>query len=41
MPSERIRRRIENLLDEADEVYARRDWAVAEDRANTALGLAP
>ena len=41
MPSERIQRRIESLLDEADDAYARHDWAVAEDRANTALGLAP
>ena len=41
MPSERIQRRIDSLLDEADEAYARHDWAVAEDRASTALGLAP
>ena len=41
MPSERIQRRIESLLDQADEAYARHDWTVAQDRASNALGLAP
>ena len=41
MASERIRRRIERLLDEADEAYSSHDWALAADRAKTALGLDP
>ena len=41
MPSKRIQRRIDSLLDEADDAYARHDWTAAEDRASTTLGLAP
>jgi hypothetical protein len=41
MPSERIQRRIDKLLDESDEAYARQDWAVVETTANSALGLDP
>ena len=41
MPSERIQRRIDALLDEADEAYSNHDWEQAENRARTALGLEP
>ena len=41
MPSERIQRRIEKLLDEADEAYAQQDWEVVETTASSALGLDP
>ena len=41
MPSERIQRRIEKLLDEADEAYAQQDWELVETTASSALGLDP
>ena len=41
MASERIQRRIEILLDEADEVVAQSDWAVVLDRAPNGLRLDP
>ena len=41
MASERIQRRIEQLLDEADEAVARSDWAVVRDRAQNVLRLDP
>jgi len=39
MTSQRIQRRIEALLDEADEAVARKDWATAIELANDALTL--
>ena len=39
MPSERIQRRIDQLLDEADDAVARRDWATVHDAANAVLAL--
>ncbi len=39
MASERIQRRIETLLDEADEAVANSDWAVVRDRAQNVLRL--
>ncbi|HTE87140.1 MAG TPA: hypothetical protein VK821_20705, partial [Dehalococcoidia bacterium] len=39
MPSERIQRRIDQLLDEADEAVARREWADVRDAANAVLAL--
>ena len=41
MASERIQRRIEILLDEADEAVAISDWAVVRDRAQNVLRLDP
>ena len=41
MTSERIQRRIENLLDEADAALVERDWATVLDRAQTVLALDP
>ena len=41
MASERIRRRIEILLDEADEAVSLSDWAVARDRAQNVVRLDP
>ena len=41
MPSERIQRSIDALLDEADESYFGHQGDLAEDRAGTALGLDP
>ena len=41
MASERIQRRIETLLDEADEAVANSDWAVVRDRAQNVLRLDP
>ncbi len=41
MTSERIQRRIENLLDEADAALVQRDWATVLDRAQTVLALDP
>ena len=40
-PSERVRRRIERLLDEADEAVGQRNWAVAREAASAALALDP
>ncbi len=39
--SDRIQRRIERLLDEADEAVTRMDWQVVRDRATTVLALDP
>ena len=41
MASERIQRRIETLLDWADEAVANSDWAVVRDRAQNVLRLDP
>lgn len=41
MTSERIQRRIENLLDEADAALVERDWAIVLDRAQTVLHIDP
>ena len=41
MPSERIQRRIDSLLDEADEAVSKLDWATVRDRARAVLGLDP
>ena len=41
MASERIQRRIDILLDEADEAVAKSDWAVVLDRALNVLRLDP
>ena len=41
MASERIQRRIETLLDEADEAVANSDWAVVRDCAQNVLRLDP
>jgi hypothetical protein len=41
MPSERIQRQIDRLLDEADEAALRREWSVVRDRATAALAYDP
>jgi hypothetical protein len=41
MPSERIQRRIDSLLDEADEAVSKLDLATVRDRARAVLGLDP
>ena len=41
MPSERIQRRIDSLLDEADEAVKQRDWSVVRERAESALRMDP
>ena len=41
MPSERVQRRIERLLDEADEAIARSDWDVVRDRSQNVIALDP
>ena len=41
MASERIQRRIETLLDEADEAVANSDWTVVRDRAQNVLRFDP
>ncbi len=41
MPSERIQRQIDRLLDEADEAIASQDWTIVGDRARSALRLDP
>ena len=41
MVSERIKRRIETLLDQADEAVAARDWTRARDRAQEVLAFDP
>lgn len=41
MASDRIQRRIETLLDEADEAVAQSDWSVVLDRAQNVLRLDP
>jgi serine/threonine protein kinase len=40
MPSERIQRRIDTLLDEADQAISRSDWESVRDRAQNVLALA-
>ena len=39
MTSERIQRRIESLLDEADEAVAREDWETVASRARAVLSF--
>ena len=39
MASERIQRRIDILLDEADEAIARSDWPTVRDRAQNVIAL--
>ena len=39
MPSERIQRQIERLLDEADDAASRLDWDTVRTRAKAALGF--
>jgi hypothetical protein len=41
MVSERIRRRVDALLDEADAASARRDWSAVIEAAEAALGFEP
>ncbi|NQW15975.1 MAG: hypothetical protein HQ478_00665 [Chloroflexi bacterium] len=38
MPSERVQRRIDTLLDQAEEAAEARDWASAGDAADAVLG---
>ena len=39
MATERLQRRIEQFLDEAEEAVARLEWTVVRDRARAVLGL--
>ena len=39
MPSERIQRRIDALLDEADEAVSRDDWDTVRQHANAVLSF--
>ena len=41
MPTERVQRRIDRLLDEADEAIARSDWDMVRDRAGNVIALDP
>ena len=41
MASERVQRRIDILLDEADQAIAQSDWFVVRDRAQNVLALDP
>ena len=41
MTSDRIKRRIESLLDEADQAVSRSDWGTAKDRASNVLAFDP
>ncbi len=41
MPSERIQRQVDRLLDEAEEALGRRDWSTVLERAVDALALDP
>ena len=41
MLSERVQRRIQALLDDADAALAERDWQAALESARVALGLDP
>ena len=41
MASERIQRRIDILLDEADEAFAQRNWETVQQRAQDTLALDP
>ena len=39
MPSERIQRRIDTMLDEADEAFAENNWALVQELAQKVLML--
>ena len=41
MPSERVQRQIDRLLDEAEQAVAKSDWALVRDRAQNVLRLDP
>mgnify|MGYP001353383815 CR=1 FL=1 len=41
MASDRIQRRIDSLLDEADQAISQSDWAAVRDRAQNVLALDP
>src|SRR5437764_985945 len=41
MPSERIQRRIERMLDEADEAVGHKDWVAVHENAQAVLALDP
>ena len=41
MATDRVKRRIEGLLDEADQAVSVSDWAPVRDRAQNALRLDP
>lgn len=41
MATERVKRRIEQLLDDADGAIAKSDWVLVRDRANNVLALDP
>ena len=41
MASERVQRRIDLLLDEADQAIGQSDWSVVRDRAQNVLALDP
>ena len=41
MPSERIQRQIDRLLDEAETAFAQRDWSGLQERSQDALALDP
>ena len=41
MPTERIQRQIDRLLDQAEEAVARSDWTLARDRAQNVVALDP
>ena len=41
MANERVQRRIDRLLDQADEAMEQLDWETVRDRAQTVLGLDP
>ena len=41
MPSERIQRQIDRLLDEADEAITSQDWTTEGNRARSTLRLDP
>jgi serine/threonine protein kinase len=41
MPSERVQRRIDSLLDDAERAIESNDWDTVNDRANSVLALEP
>jgi hypothetical protein len=41
MPTERVQRQIDRLLDEAEEAVRRNEWLIARQRAQAALDLDP
>ncbi len=41
MPSDRVQRQIDRLLDEADDASVRQDWKVVQERAASALAFDP